>query len=121
MISEDTLLKIIAIFFGTLGLIHFIFGKTVNKYAIEADLLNANVAVKMSGMLLMISSAALFVPDYAERGFYGLCLFLVASSIVLHKFWAKSTALEQLVEFLHFVKNLLLAVLLWYLKNKLTK
>jgi uncharacterized membrane protein len=120
MISGDTLLKIIAIFFGTLGLLHFIFGKTLNKYAVEADLLNANVAVKMSGTLLLISGIALLFPDYAERGFYGICLFLVASSIVLHKFWAKNTALEQLIEFLHFAKNLLLAVLLWYLKNKLT-
>ena len=119
MITNDFLLRIIAAFFGILGMAHFIFGKTMKKYAIEADLLNANVAVKMSGALLIISSIALLIPKYAERGFYGLCLFLVVSSLILHKFWTKNTALDQLIELLHFTKNLLLAVLLWYLKDKL--
>ncbi|NND33172.1 MAG: hypothetical protein HKN76_11325 [Saprospiraceae bacterium] len=118
MITDDILLRIIAIFFGSMGLVHFVFGKTLKKYAIEADLLNANVAVKMSGAVLIISSIALLIPKYVERGFYGLCLFLVISSLVQHKFWAKNTALDQLTELLHFSKNLLIAILLWYLKDQ---
>ena len=119
MISDEFLLRIIAIFFGIWGLIHFLFGKTMKKYAIEAELLNANVAVKMSGALLMISSVALLLPDHSEKGFYGLCLFLIVSSLVMHKFWTKNSALDQVVDFLHFTKNLLLAILLWYIKDKL--
>ena len=119
MISDDTLRLIISLFFGLLGLLHFIFGKAMEKYAIEAELLNANVAVKMSGTLLIGSSIALHIPKYAEFGFYGLSIFLVLSSVILHKFWTKTTILDQITELLHFMKNLLLAVFIWYLKEKL--
>ncbi len=117
MISEQTLRIIIAAVFGSLGLLHFFYGRILERYAVEGGLLNAQVAVKMSGALLIVSSAALFFEAYEAYGFYGLCLFLVLSSVILHKFWAKTTGVDQLIELLHFVKNLLLAILIWYLKD----
>ena len=119
MISDEVLRLIIAIFFGSLGLLHFIYGRIMEKYAVEGGLLNAEVAVKMSGALLITSSIALFIEKYVEYGYYGLCLFLVLSSLILHKFWSRSTGVEQLMELLHFLKNLLLAALIWYLKDHL--
>ncbi len=120
MISEETLRIIIAIFFGSLGLLHFIYSRIMEKYAVEGGLLNAEVAVKMSGALLITSSVALFIEKYIEYGFYGLCLFLVLSSVILHKFWNKTTGVDQFVELLHFMKNIFLAILIWYLKDALT-
>lgn len=119
MISDEILLYIIAIGFGLLGLIHFIYPKILMKYSVEADLLNADVAVKMSGALLIAASMMLFTDKYWDYAYYGLCGFLVVSSVILHKFWSKNTGVEQLSELLHFVKNLLLAAMLWYLKDRL--
>ena len=118
--NSEVVLYIVAISFGLLGLIHYIFPKIVMKYSIEADLLNADVAVKMSGALLIASSIMLFTDKYWDYAFYGLCGFLVISSLIMHRFWTRNTGLEQLTELLHFVKNILLAVLLWYLKDRLS-
>ncbi len=120
MISEAHVQMAIALTFGSLGLFHFVFGKTMQKYAVENGLLNANIAVKMSGALLIVSSVALYIEDYAHFGYYGICLFLVLSSLILHQFWSKKLAVDQLLEMLHFAKNLLLALLVWYLGELLT-
>ena len=117
MISDETLRIVLAIFFGLMGIIHFFYGKIMERYAVEVGLLNAEVAVKMSGALLLVSSAALFVEEYELYGFYGLCLFLILSSFILHKFWSKTDGVEQLVELLHFAKNIVLALVIWYLKD----
>lgn len=119
MISDEVLLYIISIGFGILGVLHFIFPKIVTKYSVEADLLNADVAVKMSGVLLIVCSVMLFTDKYWDQAFYALCAFLVISSLVVHKFWSKNTGIEQLSELLHFVKNLILAAGLWYIKDHL--
>lgn len=121
MISSETLTYIIAIGFGLMGLLHFIFPRIMMKYSIEADLLNADVAVKMSGALLIAASIMLFTDKYWDYAFYGLSGFLVVSSIIMHRFWVKNTGVEQLSELLHFVKNLVLAALLWYLKDRLKR
>ncbi|MBK8503307.1 MAG: hypothetical protein IPL46_14475 [Saprospiraceae bacterium] len=119
MFSDQTLLYIIAGAFGFLGFLHFVFPKVLMKYSVEAGLLNADVAVKMSGALLIASSVMLFMPKYWDYAFYGLCGFLVISSLILHRFWSKNIGIDQLSELLHFMKNILLAFLLWYLKDKL--
>ena len=119
MISDEILLYIISIGFGLLGLLHFIYPKILIKYSVEANLLDAGIAVKMSGALLIAASIMLFTEKYWEYAFYGLCGFLVISSFILHRFWSKNTGIEQLGELLHFVKNILLAAMLWYLKEKL--
>ena len=121
MISSETLTYIIAIGFGLMGLLHFIFPRIMMKYSIEADLLNADVAVKMSGALLIAASIMLFTDKYWDYAFYGLSGFLLVSSIIMHRFWVKNTGVEQLSELLHFVKNLILAALLWYLKDRLKR
>lgn len=120
MISDEILLYVISISFGFLGLLHFISPKILMKYSIEADLLNADIAVKMSGALLIAASIMLFTEKYWDYAFYGLCSFLIISSIILHKFWSKNTGIEQLNELLHFMKNILLAAMLWYLKDHLS-
>ena len=108
------MLLVLSITFGVLGLLHFIFSKTMERYAIDNGLLNSFIAVRMSGVLLLASSIALWIEDYKDYGFYGLMLFLLLASVIVHKFWDQPTALEQLKELLHFIKNLLLILLLWY-------
>ena len=119
MISPETLRTVLAVCFGSLGILHFVRGRLLEKYAVEGGLLNAEVAVRMSGALLIVSSVAIFIEKYAEYGFYGFCLFLILSNIILHKFWSKNTGIDQWLELLHFVKNILLAVLIWYIKDQL--
>lgn len=119
MLTDQTLLYLISGIFGLLGLLHFVFPKILMKYSVEAGLLNAEVAVKMSGALLIASSIMLFIPRYWDYAFYGFCGFLIVSSLILHRFWSGKTGMEQLSELLHFMKNILLALLLWYLKDKL--
>lgn len=119
MLTDQTLLYLIAGTFGLLGLLHFVFPKVLMKYSVEAGLLNADVAVKMSGALLITSSIMLFMPKYWDYAFYGFSGFLIISSLILHRFWSKKTGMEQFSELLHFMKNILLAFLLWYLKDRL--
>lgn len=118
MISDDLLLKIVAVFFGVFGIFHFLFGRHVERYAVDGGLLNSYVAIRMSGALLIAGSAALFIEKYQLYGFYALTIFLVLSAIILHKFWDRDTLEEQIKELLHFFKNLLLAVFVWYLKDQ---
>ncbi|MCB0688799.1 MAG: hypothetical protein KDC53_19815 [Saprospiraceae bacterium] len=87
------------------------------KYSVDADLLNADIAVKMSGALLLAASIMLFTEKYWDYAFYALCGFLVVSSVIIHRFWSKNSGIEQLTELLHFIKNILLAAILWYLKD----
>ncbi len=116
--TEFQILLAISIYFGLQGLMHFIFGKKMEKYAVENDLLNAEVAVRMSGAWLIAGSVLLHLPEYRDYGFYALCLFLLLSAVILHKFWSKHTLLDQILELLHFGKNIMLCLLLWYLHGK---
>ncbi|NND08953.1 MAG: hypothetical protein HKN87_21485 [Saprospiraceae bacterium] len=118
MISDDLILNLVAAFFGLFGLFHFLFGRHMERYAVDGGLLNSYVAIRMSGALLLVGSAALLIEKYQTYGFYAISIFLILSAVIMHKFWDKETLEEQIKELLHFSKNLLLAAFVWYLKDQ---
>ena len=108
----DTLLIILGAMFIISGLFHFINSSTIEKYAIDRGLLNANVAVKMSGVLLMGAGIVLIAfPEYHQYGFYVLAGFHVLAAIIIHRFWEEKSVEKQLVEGIHFMKNLIIMIL----------
>lgn len=115
MIDDGTILTITSIFFGTVGVLHFVLTRPLEKYAVENGFLNAFVAVRMSGGLLIVGAIALQLEEYRQYGLYAICIFLLLSALLIHKFWDQDTLLNQVKEFLHFLKNLFIVLLVWYL------
>ncbi len=117
MLTVEVLRIVLAVLFSIMGILHFIFRKPMTKYAVDSGLLNADIAVRMSGVLLVLCSVLLFIPKYTMYSFYGFCIFLLLANLTLHKFWTKPNAKEQLSEFLHFVKNIIILLLIWHIKD----
>ncbi len=115
MIDDESMRTIVAVFFSLFGLFHFLFGRHVERYAIDGGLLNSFIAVRMSGALMVVGSVALFFDKYRVYGCYAICIFLLLSAIIMHKFWEQETLSDQIKEFLQFMKNILLTLFLWHL------
>ncbi len=113
------LVTILSVFFGLFGILHFLSGKTLENYAVDNGLLNAFVAVRMSGALLISGAILVHIEDYQQFGFYAFTLFLLLSAFILHRFWDQDTRRNQMVEFFHFSKNIIMAILIWYVYENL--
>jgi uncharacterized membrane protein YphA (DoxX/SURF4 family) len=109
----ETLIIVLGAFFVLSGIFHFINSSTIEKYAVGRGLLNANIAVKMSGVLLIGAGIVLIaVPKYHQYGFFVLAGFHFLAAVIIHRFWEEKNVEQQLVEGIQFMKNLIIMVLL---------
>ncbi len=106
---------LISALFIFLGLFHFWKSGMLEKYAVERGVLNPTIAIRMSGVFLILSGISLQMDQYRDYGLYVLSGFLVLSALVMHKFWDETKPKAQLLEFVHFVKSLIILASLWAL------
>ncbi|MDH3652530.1 MAG: hypothetical protein OEQ53_22755, partial [Saprospiraceae bacterium] len=98
-----------------LGLFHFWKSKLLENYAVDRGILNPTIAIRMSGVLLMLSGVALQMEEYRMYALYALTAFLVLSALIIHKFWDDTDPKLQLREFMNFIKNFIILAALWAL------
>ena len=112
MPSSELLYHLVPVFFILSALNHILNGKAMEKYALRRGVLNANQTVKMSGLFLLLAGAALYVEKVQLYAVYALCGFMLVAAVTVHKFWEDSEQEIRLLEGMHFVKNLVLIVML---------
>ena len=94
-------------------LVHVIWGKSIERYAVKRGVLDPAKVVKFGAFLLLICGAICLTPDHAQYGFWGVAGYCVATAVIIHKFWDEPEPEQQAQEVLHFAKNLLLAGILF--------
>ncbi len=112
---------IVGSYFILMGLFQILRSKVYEKYAIERGVLNANLTVKASSLVLIGAGVCVMIEDIQIYAMYALCGFLVLAGFILHKFWDEKDPKEQLLEVLHFAKNIGLAILLYVMTVMLSE
>jgi putative oxidoreductase len=97
------------------GILHLARTRVVENYAIDRGFVSARQSVMLSGFLLIVAGIALMVPTIRTYGIYALLLFLAISTFAFHRFWEHKNGQLQWLESMHFVKNLMLMLLLFTL------
>ena len=92
-----------------MGLNHFMQLENLTQYAAAKNVPAPQIAVLGSGVLLIVGAALLFVPSLAFIGGILTAIFLVATGVMIHNFWAVEDANMKTVDMTQFFKNLALA------------
>ncbi len=91
------------------GINHFKQHSSLVNYAKQGGLPVAQVAVPMSGLMLLLGGLSVFLGFYARFGVWLLVLFLIPAAFTMHKFWGLSDPVMAQNQQAHFMKNLALS------------
>lgn len=75
------------------------------------------VAVLGSGVLLLLGGISILLGLYAWVGAILVIVFLVPTTLIMHRFWGIADRMQSMMEMTMFLKNLALigaAAMLWY-------
>ncbi len=92
-----------------MGLNHFMQLENLTQYAAAKNVPAPKIAVLGSGVLLIVGAVLLFVPSLAFIGGILTAIFLVATGVMIHNFWAVEDENMKMVDMTQFFKNLVMA------------
>ncbi|HLH39939.1 MAG TPA: DoxX family protein [Bryobacteraceae bacterium] len=96
-------------FFLYNGINHFLKSDQLAQYAGAKHVPAPDIAVKASGIALMIGGASILLGLKPKYGAAAVIAFLAAVSPSIHNFWAAEDPDERQNEMINFAKNLALA------------
>ncbi len=90
------------------GLQNFANLGTLARYAGAAGVPVPQVAVVVSGLLLLVAGLAFILGLYPDIGIAALLLFLVPVTVMMHAFWADHDPMTRQMNIVNFTKNVAL-------------
>ena len=93
-------------FFIMSGYSHFAKLKMMAGYTQSKGVPAANVAVAVTGLLLLIGGISTLFNFYPEIGLIALIVFLVPVTFTMHAFWKVQDPMARMGERVNFTKNL---------------
>ncbi len=98
---------IVGIFYLYNGINHFIKFGAMTEYAKFKGIPLAEVAVVVSGLLLLAAAFTIILGIFPEVGVATLVLFFLPVTFMMHNFWAVAQE-QQMAEIINFSKNMAL-------------
>ena len=98
---------IVGIFYLYNGINHFIKFGAMTEYAKFKGVPLAEVAIVVSGLLLLAAAFTLILGIFPEIGVVSLVLFFLPVTFMMHNFWAAAQE-QQMAEIINFSKNMAL-------------
>ncbi len=95
-------------FFLYNGINHFTHGDALKQYAQYKQVPEPDLAVKLSGAVLIAAGASLVLGLKPRLGALGVLGFLGLASPLFHDFWNQQDATQKQNETIHFTKNMAL-------------
>ena len=104
------------------GFNHFMFMKMMVGYSQSKKIPLANVAVPVTGLMLLAGGLSFLLDFHVTIGSILLLAFLLPTSFFMHNFWAVSDPMQKMGERVNFTKNFALigALLLFIYARQLT-
>ena len=87
---------------------HFSDTSSLARYAAAAGVPLPQVAVIVSGLLLVIAGLSLLLGIFPDIGIAALVLFLVPVTVMMHAFWADRDPVMRQMDVVNFSKNVAL-------------
>ncbi|HLK89221.1 MAG TPA: DoxX family membrane protein [Polyangia bacterium] len=84
---------------------HFADTSSLARYAAMAGVPMPQVAVIVSGLLLLIGGLSLLLGIYPDEGIAALVLFFVPVTVMMHAFWADRDPVMRQMDIVNFGKN----------------
>ncbi|HEY1658177.1 MAG TPA: DoxX family protein [Candidatus Sulfotelmatobacter sp.] len=91
------------------GINHLLQSKAMAPYVESKGVPLPELAVKLSGVPLIIGGASLLLGVKPKLGTMAILGFLAGVSPIMHDFWSKEDAGERQTEMINFAKNIALA------------
>ncbi len=98
---------IVGIYYLYNGINHFIKFGAMTEYAKYKGVPLAEVAVAVSGLLLLAAAFTIISGIFPEIGVVSLVLFFLPVTFMMHNFWAAGQE-QQMAEMINFSKNMAL-------------
>ncbi len=98
---------IVGIFYLYNGINHFIKFGAMTEYAKFKGVPIAEVAVAVSGLLLLVAAFTIILGIFPEIGVASIVLFFLPVTFMMHNFWAAAQE-QQMAEIINFSKNVAL-------------
>ncbi len=98
---------IVGIFYLYNGINHFIKFGAMTEYAKFKGVPIAEVAVAVSGLLLLVAAFTIILGIFPEIGVASIVLFFLPVTFMMHNFWAVAQE-QQMAEIINFSKNVAL-------------
>lgn len=95
-------------FFLYNGLNHLMKKDELAGYAQYRGVPSPKAAVIASGVLLVLSGIGIIMGMYLHLALWGVIVFLVPTSIMMHKFWVEADQGARQIEKIQFLKNMAL-------------
>ena len=112
---KTILLILLGLFFVLNGLNHLFNRLTLEEYAHRRGLLSPRIMVLLSGLLLIFGGLLLMTGYFKLYGIVGLSVFLVVAAFTIHQFWRETDRNLQMLEAMHFSKNMAILTELVYI------
>jgi putative oxidoreductase len=112
---KTILLILLGLFFVLNGLNHLFNRLTLEEYAHRRGLVSPRIMVLLSGLLLIFGGLSLMTGFFKLYGIVGLSLFLVIAAFTIHQFWRERDRNLQMLEAMHFSKNMAILTELVYI------
>ncbi len=91
------------------GMNHFMQYQGLVAYARSSGVPSPETAVLVSGVVLVLGGLSVLLGAFARFGALLLAGFLIASAVLVHRFWALDDAMAAQNQMTHFFKNLSMA------------
>lgn len=98
-----------SVLFLTSGMNHFMQYEALVGYARASGVPSPDLAVLVTGVMLVVGGVCVLLGAFARFGALLLAIFLIASALMVHRFWGLTDAMQAQSQMTHFFKNLALA------------
>jgi len=95
-------------FFLMSGVNHFLKRSGLTEYAKSKGVPNPGVAVLATGLLLLLGGLGVIFSYKFDLALWLIIIFLVPTSLMMHKFWAETDPSAKQAEMTNFMKNMAL-------------
>lgn len=92
---------------------HFFALNMMAMYAQSKGVPLAELAVFVSGILLLVAGVTIMTGIFPKIGVLSLTLFFIPVTIMMHNFWAVSDPQYRMIEMVNFLKNFALMFSSW--------
>lgn len=90
------------------GINHFVQKKSLSEYARAKHVASPDLAVSLSGALLVASGLCIVLGILVDIALVALAFFLFVVSVVMHAFWKDTDPMAKMNNHINFMKNIAL-------------
>ncbi|MFM7718106.1 MAG: DoxX family protein [Actinomycetota bacterium] len=91
------------------GMGHLTATEAMAGYAASKGIPSPTLAVRGSGVLILLGGLSVLLGIYPEYGALALVLFSIPTAFLMHAFWRETDPMAKMNERVHFLKDLALA------------